>query len=44
MAFVYQAERDINNASGALPPNVGPGSYIEHRKYEARPQAAPFNT
>ncbi|CAD8090677.1 unnamed protein product [Paramecium sonneborni] len=44
MAFVYQAERDINNASGALPSNVGPGSYIENKKYEVRAHAAPFNT
>lgn len=44
MAFVFQAERDINNISGSLPPNLGPGSYVELRKYEPRPHAAPFNT
>ncbi|CAD8203703.1 unnamed protein product [Paramecium octaurelia] len=44
MAFVYQAQRDLNQLLTSVPPNVGPGSYGKQKKKLIKQSVAPFNT
>ncbi|CAD8179473.1 unnamed protein product [Paramecium pentaurelia] len=44
MAFVFQAERDLNQSTTQVPANVGPGTYTLLKTQPARQQVVPFNT
>ncbi|CAD8091736.1 unnamed protein product [Paramecium primaurelia] len=44
MAFVYQAQRDLNQLLTSVPTNVGPGSYGYQKKKLIKQSVAPFNS
>ncbi|CAD8201840.1 unnamed protein product [Paramecium octaurelia] len=44
MAFVYQAQRDLNQLLTSVPSNVGPGSYGQKKKKPIKQSIAPFNS
>ncbi|CAD8203129.1 unnamed protein product [Paramecium pentaurelia] len=44
MAFVYQAQRDLNQLLTSVTSNIGPGSYMKQQKKVIKQSLAPFNT